>query len=63
MPMKLKINRPLIIKLGCVLLLLAVAPFAIEFLFIADFVGVEFAVSFMLFYVKNAFFELVEKWW
>lgn len=61
--MKFKVDRPMLVKIGCVLLLLAVAPFAIEFLFIADFVGVEFAVTFMLLYFKTAFFELVEKWW
>lgn len=61
--MKLKIDRPMLIKVGCVLLLLAVSPFAIEFVFIADFVGVEFAVTFMLLYFKTALFELVEKWW
>ncbi len=44
-----------------ILVLLAVAPFAIEFLFMAEFVGAEFAVTFMVYYFRNAYFELVHR--
>ncbi len=61
--MKLKIDKALAIKIGCFLLLLAVAPFAFEFILIADFVGVEFAATFMLLYFRNAFEAYVIRWW
>ena len=61
--MRIKFGKPEMIKLGCLLLLIAVSPFAVEFLVIADFVGVEFAVSFMLLYFRTAFYELVVRWW
>jgi hypothetical protein len=56
---KLKLNKQLLIKVGCLLLLIAVAPFAIEFLPIADLLGVEFAATFMLLHFRTAFFEFV----
>jgi len=61
--MKLKINGALATKVGCFLLLIAVAPFAFEFLLIADFVGVEFAATLMLLYFKDAFEAYVIRWW
>lgn len=49
--------------LGFLLILLAVAPFAIEFLFLAEFVGLEFAVTFMVLYFKTLCEELNRRWW
>ena len=59
--MPLKSEKPNWKTICYILLLLAVAPFAIEFLFMAEFVGAEFAVTFMLYYFRNAYYEFVHR--
>lgn len=49
-------------KIGFLLILLMIAPFAIEIVFLADMVGVEFAILFAVFYLKDIVNRLIEKW-
>lgn len=44
-----------------VLLLLAAAPIALEFLLLAEFIGAEFAVTFMLLYFRTMYYDMVHK--
>ena len=61
--MKIRLTKEHWKNLGYLLILLALAPIAIEFLILAEFVGLEFAFTFMLVYFRNLFEELVIKWW
>ncbi len=49
--MKLRFNRETLVKIGCVLLLMAVLPFAMELIFLIDVFGIEFTISFMFLYL------------
>ncbi len=60
--MNLKLDKKLVVKAGYLLLLLLVAPFAVEFILIAEFVGVEFAATFMLMYFRTAVAEALQRW-
>ena len=61
--MKIQLTKDHWKALGYILVLLAVSPFALEFLLMAEFVGAEFAVTFMLVYFKSLWANLVQKWW
>ena len=49
--MKLNLDRETIIKIGGIILLIAILPFAVEFIFLIDVFGLEFAASFMFLYL------------
>ncbi len=61
--MKFEPDKSTLKQIGFLLVLLALAPFAIEFLVLADFVGLEFAFSFMLLYFKTLYEDMVYRWW
>lgn len=48
--------------IGYTLVLCVLAVFAFEVVLIAEVVGTEFAVTFVLLYYKQAWFELIERW-
>lgn len=59
----MKITKDHLKAAGYLIALLAIAPFALEFLLLAEFVGLEFAFTFMVFYFRNLYQELILKWW
>ncbi len=61
--MKFEPDKSTLKQVVYLLVLLALAPFAIEFVVLADFVGLEFAFTFMLLYFRNLYEDLVKKWW
>jgi len=58
----IKLNRALLKKILFVLIILAVAPFALEVVLLADVAGAEFAVFFLIFYLKTIAYALFERW-
>lgn len=58
----MKLDRALCKKILYVLVLLAVAPFALEIVLLADVAGAEFAVLFLVFYFKTTVYALIERW-
>lgn len=44
------------------LLLLCIAPFAIEIVFLADLIGIELAMSFLFYYAKSLYFSVYQRW-
>lgn len=61
--MKQKFDKHFLKQVGFVLVFLALAPFSIEIVLIADVAGIEFAVTFMAVYYRAVFADLVERWW
>jgi len=59
--MKFKFDKKMLVQIAYLLVLLVIAPFAFEILILADFVGVEFAVTFMLFYFRNSAEDFIQK--
>lgn len=58
----MKLDRALLKRILYVLILLAVAPFALEVVLLADVAGAEFAVLFLIFYAKTTAYALYERW-
>ncbi len=58
----MRLNRALLKKILFVMIILAVAPFAMEVVLLADVAGAEFAVFFLIFYLKTTAYALYERW-
>lgn len=58
----MKLDRALLKKILFVLIILAVAPFAMEVVLLADVAGAEFAVFFLIYYLKTTAYALLERW-
>ena len=58
----MKLDRSLLKKILYVMVLLAVAPFAMEVVLLADVAGAEFAVLFLIFYLKTTAYVILERW-
>ncbi len=58
----MKLDRPLLKKILFILIILAVAPFALEVVLLADVAGAEFAVFFLIFYLKTSAYAIFERW-
>jgi hypothetical protein len=58
----MKLDRPLLKKIAFVMIILAVAPFALEVVLLADVAGAEFAVLFLIYYLKTSTYALIERW-
>lgn len=57
----MKLDRPLLKKIAFVIIILAVAPFALEVVLLADVAGAEFAVLFLIYYLKTDTYALIER--
>lgn len=49
-------------KISYILIILAIAPFALEVVLRADVAGAEFAVLFAIYYLKSKAYILLERW-
>lgn len=58
----MKLDRPLLKKILYILIILAVAPFALEIVLLADVAGAEFAVFFLVYYLKTTAYAILERW-
>lgn len=58
----MKLDRELLKKILYVMIILAVAPFAMEVVLLADVAGAEFAVFFLIYYAKTAAYRIYEQW-
>ncbi len=56
------LDRELLKKILYVTIILAIAPFALEVVLLADVAGAEFAVFFLLYYLKTTAYVLIERW-
>lgn len=57
----MKLDCPLLKKIAFVIIILAVAPFALEVVLLADVAGAEFAVLFLIYYLKTDTYALIER--
>lgn len=57
----MKLDRPLLKKIAFVIIILAVAPFALEVVLLADVAGAEFAVLSLIYYLKTDTYALIER--
>ncbi|MBQ15098.1 MAG: hypothetical protein CMQ17_11970 [Gammaproteobacteria bacterium] len=51
----------MLIRLGCLLLLLAVLPFSMELILLIDIGGIDFALTFLIFYLGATYNTLIVK--
>jgi len=58
----MKLDRALLKKIFFVMIILAVAPFAMEVVLLADVAGAEFAVFFLVCYLKTTAYMIYERW-
>lgn len=58
----MKLDRALLKKILFILIILAVAPFALEIVLLADVAGAEFAVFFLFYYLKTTAYALLGRW-
>jgi len=58
----LKLDRALLKKILYIMIILAIAPFALEFVLLADVAGAEFAVLFLFYYLKTTAYAVLERW-
>lgn len=58
----MKLDRALLKKILFVMIILAVAPFALEVVLLADVAGAEFAVFFLIYYLKTTAYMIYERW-
>lgn len=58
----MKLDRALLKKILFIMIILAVAPFALEIVLLADVAGAEFAVFFLIYYLKTTAYMIYERW-
>lgn len=58
----MKLNRMLLKKILFIMIILAVVPFALEVVLLADVAGAEFALLFIIYYLKTTAYLLLERW-
>lgn len=58
----MKLDRALLKKIFYILIILAIAPFALEVVLLADVAGAEFAALFAIYYLKSTAYILLERW-
>ncbi len=58
----MKLDKQQLKKILYILIILAVAPFALEVVLLADVAGAEFAVFFLVFYLKSIAYVVLERW-
>ncbi|MEX0963107.1 MAG: hypothetical protein WDZ52_03565 [Pseudohongiellaceae bacterium] len=58
----MKLDRALLKKILFILIIIAVAPFALEVVLLADVAGAEFAVLFAIYYLKSTAYIVLERW-
>ena len=57
-----KLDRKTLIKIACLILLLAVMPFSMELILLADIGGLDFALTFFMLYLSAMHNAVLEKW-
>jgi len=58
---RFRMDRKMLIRLGCLLLLLAVLPFSMELILLIDIGGIDFALTFLIFYLGATYNTLIVK--
>ncbi|MDP6094669.1 MAG: hypothetical protein QGG67_01540 [Gammaproteobacteria bacterium] len=61
MKFRFRMDRKMLIRLGCLLLLLAVLPFSMELILLIDIGGIDFALTFLIFYLGATYNTLIVK--
>ena len=57
-----KLDRKMLIRIACLGLLLAVMPFSMELILLADIGGLDFALTFFMLYLGAVHNAVLEKW-
>ncbi len=58
----MKLDRALLKKILYIMIILVMAPFALEIVLLADVVGAEFAALFAIYYLKSIAYLVYERW-
>ena len=58
----MKLDSVLLKRILFFIILLAIAPFALEVVLLADVAGAEFAVLFAIYYLKSTAYIIFERW-
>lgn len=58
----MKLDRALMKKILYIMIILAIAPFALEVVLLADVAGAELAVLFSIYYLKSTSYIVLEHW-
>ena len=58
----MKLDRVLLKMILFIMIILAIAPFALEVVLLADVAGAEFAALFSIYYLKSSAYILYERW-
>ncbi|MBL4574310.1 MAG: hypothetical protein JKY86_14750 [Gammaproteobacteria bacterium] len=58
----MKLDRTLLKKILYIMIILAIAPFALEVVLLADIAGAEFAILFAIYYLKSTAYIAFERW-
>ncbi len=62
MKFKLELDRKTLIKIACIVLIIALLPFSFELVFLIDIGGIDFAVTFLMLYLASTYSILAAKW-
>ncbi len=60
--MKFKLDKGLAIKIACIAVFMLIAPFAMEFIILAEMVGIEALILSFAYYYKSSLTLLVHNW-
>lgn len=60
--MRLKLDKKTLIKIGLILILIAILPFSMEMVLLIDIGGMDFALTFLLMYLSTFYNSVLVKW-
>ena len=62
MKFKFDLDKKTLIRIGCIVLIIAMLPFSFELAFLIDLGGIDFAVAFLLLFLSANYNLLAVKW-
>lgn len=62
MKFNFRVDRKSLIKIGLILVLLAILPFSMEMVLLIDIGGIDFALSFLVIYLGTLYNTILVKW-
>lgn len=62
MKFKFELDRKALVRIACIILILALLPFSFELAFLIDLGGIDFAVTFLMLFLATSYNVLLVKW-
>ncbi|HAJ75840.1 MAG TPA: hypothetical protein DCM64_05245 [Gammaproteobacteria bacterium] len=62
MKFKFELNQKNLIRIACIVMVIALLPFSFELVFLIDIGGIDFAVTFLMLYLASTYNILMAKW-